>query len=1190
MLRSAARTRWGLGRVLACALAIGTATPAAAAAPADDWALERDDSDPTLVGQRMAKLRRNPLDRTQWRALERALGSGGLARRIAAARAKAPGDVALQILSARAALAAGSARVAADTLAPLEGRAGRWEGPAFALRIDALAAAGAHAEAVATLRAKAAGQTGKARAANLQRAVDLAEHGGLFSDAIRIARELSEANPESVAARIRLARLAARGGDRKLSDEAFAAAVATAKARERDEISLEWGRARLDAGDGEGAAALLWSLVSDPKRGASGPRAARWELLLEAHRRAGTTDALVALLQPWVVSHDNEAAAWRTLAQAQDIAGQDSQPSWRRALALDPDDDDAHGALLVNLRDRGDTDTAIAEYQRYVERHRHDYERGLELAGRLLQGPDRARGLALAREIATRVGKRPQALAALLEFYNLGDEHELALAIAGRMVKGAPRSADARIAMGEQLFQMGRVPDALAHWALLPKLVRPAHRGWARHAEILGEHGLVSDAVNSLTAALKLAPDEPNYLRLSAVFAEERRMPQMALQRWQLVREHATAPEHRLLRDEARTRVVELLVDGAWTTRAEKIATAEHEARVAIERGTPLAEAIEAGRFLAELHTRRELYSAAVAVHRGLVNLQPGEPDRLAELAGAQRRAGAPAEAIATLEALLELDPSRRTEALAEISELAFEAGDENRALAIAREASVAAGHGIDALLRLGELHERRGDTDLAAAAYDQAIATGPDDVRGYARLADVEFARGEPRKAKVLLHTALGKHGPDDAMRQVGRRALDLAEAEHDVLPLVSLAVERASKHPASEEPRELVLDALDRASDDALSRWLSAAGSDGNIRALRTPLLAALARGPVGMRARAADQLARLRLPQTAAPLARAATTAAAPRDATPTVRDAYERLRVAALRAAGNQDDVEAIPIFIAVLDDASHTIATRQAALWSLVGRPDAAARGALARELNETNEPTLVSLACVGLGLDPDPSITATTRTRISELARTSRTPEVRHGCAFAEAALARDDEIDSIFAQPHADDATIAAIAAWRRGRLVDPSDRAMAELFAMVLGAGGLARDAAVAALGRHLGAEITADTERPPAPRLRGWTPAFERWLGARLAPRVGHVTRAAVERERAALTAACEALAQGTRAERSALEHAADRCVGSHALGSVCLSPLLDTPVSRVAPNHGESERSPGTTADTARAHAK
>ncbi|HWB78063.1 MAG TPA: hypothetical protein VG755_24025, partial [Nannocystaceae bacterium] len=88
-------------------LAGAAPTAQASTGPDDDWSLERSDSDPALVGQRFSKLRRNPLDRGQWRALEKAIGREALARKITSALARDPDDVALQVLDARMAIAHG---------------------------------------------------------------------------------------------------------------------------------------------------------------------------------------------------------------------------------------------------------------------------------------------------------------------------------------------------------------------------------------------------------------------------------------------------------------------------------------------------------------------------------------------------------------------------------------------------------------------------------------------------------------------------------------------------------------------------------------------------------------------------------------------------------------------------------------------------------------------------------------------------------------------------------------------------------------------------------------------------------------------------------------------------------------------------------------------------------------------------
>ncbi len=1123
----------------------GAAVPSASAAPDDDWSLERSDSDPALVNQRFTKLRRNPLDRGQWRALERAIGREALGRKISAALARDPDDVALQVLDARLAIVHGKPRDAATRLAALEPRAGRLAGAVFTMRIDALEAAGELAPAVEALRARAAKSSGKSKAALLDRALGLADRGGLNDVAVELARAAADADPDDVGAHLRLARIAARAGDAPAADRAFEAAERHAKPRERDEIALERARARLETGDAEGAAAAIWTLLEDPRRGGRANRESRWELLVDANRRAGKSDVLAERLAQWLRDHDDEAAGWRALAAAQDAAGQDAQAARRRALALDPRDEDSQGALIDALHAKGDIDGAIAEYERFAARHPQDVERGLDLAGRLLQGPARERGLALARAIEARAAKRPQALTSLLEFYNLGDEPELALSVAHRLVKHAPRSADARLALGEQLFQMGRTPDALAQWALLPKLVHPAHRGWARHAEVLGEHGLLSDAIASLKVALKLSPGEPAYVRLRAVFAEEQRRPAVALELWQEVRALAKTPEHRLLRDEARTRIVELLVEGALPSRMEKLTSVENAARTQFERGEPLADAVEAGRLLAELHTRRELYAAAVTVHRGLVKLQPSDPDLLAELAGAQRRAGQPDDAIATLEQVLTLDPSRKAEVLSEVSELAFEAGDDKRALKAALDAADASGKQVDALVRLGELHERRGDLDTAAEAYARAMTAEPDDLRAYLHLADLEVTRAHDARARELLIAVLDKGGAAELVREAGRRVLDLAEADGDTLELLALAVRRTTRQPEAEEPREFLLAALERVDPRARTRWLGGSEGEARVTSLRASLLAALERGPIGTRVRAAEHLGALQLEDTAVPLVRAAGAVSAPRDATATVRDAYERLRVAALRAAGEQRDKQAARELAVVLDDRAMPQPARYAAAWGLTGVVDGTPATALTDELAAASDPVLTVLACTAAAHARTDKLAAASHRRVATLAREGRTADVRHACALAEAALAGDGELGKIAAQLDADDPVLAAIAAWRRGALARPDERAIQELFAAVLGPGGLRRDAAASALAHALRPATSTRMGLPPAPRVRNYAAVYERWLIGVLTPSFEPLTAKAIAPHLGAVQAALHANLRGSRAEREAATRAQRGC---------------------------------------------
>ncbi len=1167
------------------ALAVGTSVggivaEAGAAPITDDWSLERRNDDPKLVSQRMAKLQRKPFDQAQWRALVKAIGLQSLAARIRKAHDDRPSDVALQILAARVLAANGNPGAAAAALATVESKAGRWSAQAFEQRVDWLEAAGDRRGATNALVARAESARGKSRDRLLVRAYEMAERGDLHDTALHLARTLAGDHPSDGAAQLRLARAAAQAGEGKESDEAYARATSGSgrdSSGRRDELVAERARARMSTDDPNGAAELLWSLLEPAGRGSQGARKGWWESLADAHRRAGTTDLLVTRIARWVVDHPREASAWRTLAQAQETAGFDATAAWRKVLELSPRDVESHTALVEALEGKGNADAAIDEYTRLMQRHSEEVELGLELATRLIASGERERGLELAADIEGRVARKPKALLLLLDFYNLNDEGERALDVAKQVVALKPRSADARVALGEQLFQMNRIDDALAQWAMLPKLVRPVHRGHAKHAEVLSEHGRTTDAVASLKVALKLEPEEPRYLRLRAMLAEDQRRPGLALELWQQVRLLSSGRGDELLRAEARTRIVELLVGGSIPQRRSQLDTAEREAQAILDAGIPLTDAIEAGRLLAELYTRQENYGGAVTVQQRLLELAPDDAERLADLAAAQRRAGQVDSALGTLEELLLAEPTRSADTLAEMSELAFEAGDAERALDTASQAAQKDSTRVDALIHLGELHERRGDTDEARRAYREATAADPRDARARLRLAELSLTLGDTERSAAAFREILDLGGPPELLRTAGGRALDLAVASATTGELFDLAVRRTTHKPEADEPRQFLLDTLERIEPAEVEKWLrggapGGARSSERVEHLRRPLVVALGRGSVSTRQRAAEHLGALGLPDTAVALAKLGASLRAPRDATGTIRSAYDRTRMTAIDAAGRLRDPAAIPELQSVLLDPSQSQGARHAAAWALagIGGPDVGKM--LARYVETGYDPMLTSLGCLVLGRLDRREVSRDAAFAITSAARENASATVRHACSFAEAALTPDLRADRFHAQLRVTDPVLAGIAAWRLGRVAKPrgsapestaaAKKAVQSLLEAYLGPAGLPRDAAAAGLVTLLSGTVTEARTPLPAPAHdHVWAMAIERWLEAQVAPQVDPLPAAQLAPWAEQVEAAVQAAAAGTRTERDAAQRA--ECdEADHA--RVCLGPLIEGPI--------------------------
>ncbi|MBA3546123.1 MAG: hypothetical protein H0T76_06555, partial [Nannocystis sp.] len=151
----------------------------------DDWSLERGASDPALVAQRFTKLRASPFDAAQWRALEAAIGKASLAKKISEALAREPNDLNLGILDARARLALGDARTAADRLTALEPRAGGLQPRVLELRVRALQTSGDVAAAITALETAAGSARGDARGKLLLDAYIRADQAQRGADALR---------------------------------------------------------------------------------------------------------------------------------------------------------------------------------------------------------------------------------------------------------------------------------------------------------------------------------------------------------------------------------------------------------------------------------------------------------------------------------------------------------------------------------------------------------------------------------------------------------------------------------------------------------------------------------------------------------------------------------------------------------------------------------------------------------------------------------------------------------------------------------------------------------------------------------------------------------------------------------------------------------------------------------------------
>ncbi len=1148
------------------ALVAGLAIPASAAPPDEDWTLETREDDSKLVEQRFTKLKANPFDAKQWRALEQSIGRGGLVKRIESASDHSPDDVALQVLRAKAEILQGDPRAAAERLGKLQGKAGRHEKRVFDMRVDALEEAKAWADAIAALEAEAAARKKDAEPL-LDRAYQLADRAGLHDKALELAEGLLADHPKDADATIRVARAARAAGKADRADQAFADAIELSKGDFRHELVAERARARLDAGKPSEAAKLLWELLDDAGRGQPEMREGWWEDLETCYRKEARSEVLADELEKWLADgkHGREVAAWQALARAQKAAGRNPIPALRKAIELAPKDPVGRAALIEALEEQGQSEAALEQYRELKGRSAEEVRLGLEMAERLLTNGERETGLQIANEIRVNGARDGDTLLLLIEFYNNVDERDLALDTAKALVKVRGRDADARVALGEQFWEMGQHEEALEQWALLPKLVKPPHKGWFRHAEILADHAemdrnLRNVAVDSIEKALKIQPNEPAYLRLQAMLEEERHRPDRALEIWEKVRSVADEPTEELLRAEARTRIVELIVGPGLPNRSDARAAAVTDAEKELSKGAS-PQALEAGLFLAELYSREENYGSAVEMYKRLRDLFPNDSDRLMELASAQRRAGNAEEAMRTLEQLLPLSSSREVDVLVMLTELSHELDKPEQA----REAAVRAleqggSSGVRALLRLGELHERRGDVEQAMWCYETVLAAQPDHSRTRMRLAELQLTTGDIPGAAKSFRDLLDAGGPGDLMREAGARALDLAEVTDSTHEVLELAVKRTKREPNADEPRDFLLATLDRVAHDQVEDWLRKDGGsdrdDDRVAALRRPLIAALSRGSINNRLSAAQHLGQLRLPDTAVHLARTGANLQPPRDATHAVQTRFIAARVAAVRAAGELDDVESIPVMNEIVEASTQNGQVRHAAFWALASSTHTEAAEPLRKRIRAGDDELAIALTCLGLARLSRDEARVEDLVVVDRIARESKSVPVRRTCSFAAAALTPDFRVVRLHPQLQDPDPFVAATAAWRIGQVAATKLQASSveALFGLYLGPAGLPRDAAAASLAFLLADEDEVrGIATPPALPEHRWATVVERWLDETIAPDYEPLDPADLAPHLEQLRAAWTHSRTGTRAEMAAANRAAGACTSDAAATS-------------------------------------
>lgn len=712
-----------------------------------------------------------------------------------------------------------------------------------------------------------------------------------FAATERAFAELARDEPASPFAATALARALSAHGEHARAAAAYEGALKglAGDPRVLAPIRIEQARSEIEAGLFPNA---LETLARAQREGAGeGIRHAASELLLDAHRRAGTLAALAEQLERASAGSFEQA---ELLARLQEELGNHAQAerALERALAHRPTHAQTRERLVRLLLLQGRLAEAIAEQQKLVKAAPSEPRYVTSLAQALLEAGMRREALALLEQTERKHGNDARIVRALLDVYSRWGEHERARRMLERLAALEPGDPSYALALGRELLDRGDETGSRAAFARA--IERASDRAEAHLA--LGELLLDSDraelAIEQLEHALKLRPDHPPSVRALAEALERTKRWPDAEAHWRKLMDFGDKTDRR----DARRRLVLL-----WSQTGElRRKTRELEAAFAGSPNpvppnaassnaasqkpaspdrarAPVAPDLEAGRFLAECY--RVLANAgrhgssdaslAQATERTLVRILELAPGDLESMLALERSLAARRDlraASAVLDKLLQADPANAAAYLAKLAQYALLEYRDADAIAYAERLVTLAPGDAAAHVRLAELYRGRQDVAHAVRSYERAIELDPSAFPAAGALADLLLSTGEQARADALLRRIVAGSPDDELVRKAARSLFQihtgsgtLASLELDLLGLAMRDDPRAGIH------RELLLE-LYLALTQPLIEQIARGGAQAQaaIEQLRAigqraikPLLHALTSSDPGARSVAIDVL---------------------------------------------------------------------------------------------------------------------------------------------------------------------------------------------------------------------------------------------------------------------------------------------------------------------------------------------
>lgn len=467
---------------------------------------------------------------------------------------------------------------------------------------------------------------------------------------------------------------------------------------------------------------------------------------------------------------------WELLGRLHDERGDATAAvaAFRGALRKDPHHLDTRRRLIAVLERGGLSPEVLAEYEKLVNEAPGDPRGYLELADRLWRVGQKGKALATLRRAAVRFQTDPSLHSALAEMYARFGEPELALQEAELLVRLEPKEESHIVNLGELYWARGKKERAEEVWRRLLNVGKSRAQGQAQLADVYAEHNLMPQALELYQKAVSAEPQNLQLQRGLALAYERLSRLRDAMVTWEKVYFAALGPAERLLQLEARKRL------GALCAKESRLARQSFtwERRFAEQARQPalMPETVLLGLLLAEADEQAgKLKDAELVLNELLSRIKGGgsRAEVLLKLAPVLKALRKVDEAIAVLKEAADLLPDRRKELYAQLAELSMQSYRDTDAVRYAEQAVAdAAGE-----LVLGEILERRNETDRAIAAYKRAMDKDPRLFRAHMALGRLFTQRGELQRAAALYREVVRSSPQEEQVLEAGRRAVDLHE-----------------------------------------------------------------------------------------------------------------------------------------------------------------------------------------------------------------------------------------------------------------------------------------------------------------------------------------------------------------------------------------------------------------------------